>query len=92
MNVTVTFPEELVVALREEPQIFSRQAMIYTLGHLYAQGRISAGLGAQVLGCDRRLFYALLSEYGFAVIDYPAEDLTAETRASRLVAERAAAS
>jgi hypothetical protein len=91
MNVTVTFPEELVVALREEPQIFSRQAMIYTLGHLYALGRISAGLGAQVLGCDRRLFYALLSEHGFAVLDYPAEDLEGEARASRLVAERAVA-
>jgi hypothetical protein len=33
----------------------------------------------------------LLSEHGFAVLDYPAEDLEGEARASRLVAERAVA-
>ncbi len=64
------------------------KVVIYTLGHLYEQGKISAGIGARVLGCDRLEFYRLFSEHGFAVIDYPAEELEAEARTSREIAAR----
>ena len=70
MSVSVVFPEELLVASKEDREKFTRQVMVYTLGHLYEQGKISSGLGAKVLGCDRWEFYRLLSENGFAVIDY----------------------
>ena len=33
-----------------------------------------------MLGCDRWEFYRLLSEHGFAVIDYPEEELEQEAR------------
>jgi predicted HTH domain antitoxin len=88
MSISVTFPEELLVASREDRDQFTRQVMIYTLGHLYEQGKISSGLGAQILGCDRREFYRLLAEYGFSVIDYPAEDQEEEARTSREIADR----
>jgi hypothetical protein len=45
---------------------------------LYEMGRISGGFGAQILGCDRWEFYRLLSENGFAVIDYPDDELDRE--------------
>ncbi len=64
MSINVTFPEELLIAAREEKEAFSRKVIIYTLGHLYQEGKISAGIGAQVLGCDKYTFYTLLSEYG----------------------------
>jgi predicted HTH domain antitoxin len=80
MGVEVVFPEKVLVALREEPQDFRKQVFIYTLGKLYEAGRISGGLGAQVLGCDRWEFYRLLSEHGFAVIDYPDEELKQEAQ------------
>ena len=67
MNINVTFPEELLIAAREEKETFSRKVIIYTLGHLYQEGKISAGIGAQVLGCDKYTFYTLLSEYGFSL-------------------------
>jgi predicted HTH domain antitoxin len=57
--------------------------MIYTLGHLYEQGKISSGVGARILGCDRWTFYHLLTEYGFAVIDYAPEDMADEAQTSR---------
>lgn len=60
--------------------------MIYTLGHLYEQGKISSGLGASVLGCDRWECYHLLSENGFAVIDYPVDELADEAQTSRELA------
>ena len=80
MGVEVVFPEEVVIALREEPEDFRKQVFIYTLGRLYEMGRISGGLGARVLGCDKWEFYRLLSEHGFAVIDYPDEELEQEAQ------------
>lgn len=88
MGVSVVFPEELLVASREDREQFVRQVMIYTLGHLYQQGKISSGLGARILECDRWEFYRLLSEHGFSVIDYPADDEAYEAQTSRELAER----
>jgi hypothetical protein len=88
MSVQVEFPDELLVATREEPDVFSRQVMIFTLGQLYSRGRISSGVAAHVLGCDRLEFYQLLSEYGFSVIDYAPAELNDEVISSRTLAER----
>jgi len=88
MSVSVVFPEELLVASKEDREKFTRQVMIYTLGHLYEQGKISSGLGAKVLGCDRWEFYRLLSENGFAVMDYPADELVDEAQTSRQLANQ----
>jgi predicted HTH domain antitoxin len=74
----VAFPNELLVALREEPDGFRQKVLIYTLGKLYELGRISGGFAAQMLDCDLWEFYRLLSENGFAVIDYPEDELSAE--------------
>ena len=86
MSILVEFPEELLVASREDRAKFTRQVMIYTLGHLYEQGKISSGLGAEILGCDRWEFFHILSENGFAVIDYPPDELADEARTSHEVA------
>ena len=74
----VVFPNELLVALKEEPESLRQKVLLYTLGKLYEQGRISGGFGAKILGCDRWEFYRLLSENGFAVIDYPDDELERE--------------
>ncbi len=86
MSVTVTFPTELLVASREDEAQFTQRVMIYTLGHLYEQGKISSGIGAQILGCDKWTFYQRLSEYGFAVIDYPTDELATEAATSGEIA------
>lgn len=83
----VSFPDELLVALKEDRETFQRQTLIYTLGKLYEMGRISGGLGAHVMGCSRREFYRLLSENGFAVIDYPDEELEEEARTAEQLAK-----
>ena len=88
MSIDVTFPEELLVASKEDRDQFTRQVMIYTLGHLYEQGKISSGLGARILACDRREFYRLLAENGFSVIDYPPEDEDHESQTSHEMADR----
>ena len=77
-NIEVSFPEELLVALKLDKESFKRQVLIWTLGKLYEQGRISSGLATSILGCDRWEFYRLLSENGFYVIDYPEDELAEE--------------
>ena len=88
MSINVTFPEELLVASKEDRDLFTRQVMIYTLEHLYEQGKISSGLGARVLGGDRWGFYRLLAECGLSVIDYPPDDQDDEAQGSHELADR----
>ena len=88
MSVNVVFPEELLVASKEDREQFIYQVMVYTLGHLYEQGKISSGLGAKVLGCDRWDFYRLLSDNGFDVIDYPSDELEKEAQTGRMLADQ----
>ena len=88
MSVSVVFPDELLVASREDREQFSRRVMIYTLGQLYHEGKISSGIGARILNCDRWEFYRILSAYGFAVIDYSEDDKGYETQTSHQIAEQ----
>ena len=87
-GVAVTFPDALLVASKEDLAQFRRRVLVYTLGPLYEQGKISSGLGAQVLGCDRWEFYTLLSQYGFSVIDYAEDEMAYEASTSRELAAR----
>jgi predicted HTH domain antitoxin len=90
-GVTVTFPEALLVASREDVEQFRRRVLLATLGKLYEQGKVSSGLAAQLLGCDRREFYHLLSDGGFAVIDYAEGEEAYEAVTSRALAVRVTA-
>jgi len=78
VKIEVVVPDELLTTLEQEPDALRQQILLYSLGSLYALGRISGGLGAKVMGCSRWEFYRLLSESGFAVIDYPEEELNRE--------------
>ena len=88
MKIELTFPDELFIALKEQPDSFRNKIMIYTLGKLYEMGHISGGLGASILGCDRWVFYRLLSENGFAVIDYADNELEKEAEVDEIWLKR----
>jgi predicted HTH domain antitoxin len=88
VQINLEFPEELLIAARENSDTFARRMMIYTLGHLYQQGKISSGVAAKALGCSRPQFYFLLSEHGFPVIDYPDEELEWESQTSQEIARK----
>jgi hypothetical protein len=78
------------VAIRQDKTQFTQQVIFYTLAHLYIEGKISAGLAAQILGCTRLEFYWRLSDNGFAVIDYAEEDLDSEVSTSCALATQIA--
>jgi hypothetical protein len=76
------------VAAKEDAAQFHRRVLVQTLGSLYVQGKISSGVGMQLLACDRWEFYRLLTENGFAVIDYAEDEQEYEAETSRIIAER----
>ena len=82
MKIEVIVPDELLTTLEQEPEDLRQQILLYTLGSLYQSGRISGGLAARVMSCSRWQFYKLLSDSGFAVIDYPEEELDREGEVS----------
>ncbi|MDY6805895.1 MAG: UPF0175 family protein [Cyanobacteriota bacterium] len=86
MSLLVEFPEELLVACREEADEFKRRVKILALGKLYEEGKISSGIASEILGCSRLEFYRLISEEGFAVIDYTETEFEEEARTSRELA------
>lgn len=88
MTINIAFPEELLIATKEEKNVFSRKVMIYTLGHLYQEGKISGGLVAKTLQCDLATAYTILSEYGFAIIDYNQEEWELELKTSKEIANK----
>ena len=87
-GVTFTFPEALLVASKEDVEQFRLRVLVATLGKLYEQGKVSSGFAAQLLGCDRREVYRLLSDGGFAVIDYAEGEEEYEAATSRALAAR----
>jgi predicted HTH domain antitoxin len=86
MSIQVEFPDEILLASRESRATFVRNATIYTLGHLYEQGKISSGFAARVLECDRVEVYRLFTENGFSVIDYSTEEYDQEAQAGMEIA------
>lgn len=86
-GLAVNFPETLLVAAKEDADQFRRRVLVQTLGSLYVQGKISSGLGMQLLECDRWEFYRLLTENGFAVLDYAEDQQEYEAETSRMLAE-----
>ena len=84
MKLEISLPDNWLSLVNEQPNLLRQQALVYMLGTLYQSGQISGGLGAKVMGCNKIEFYQLLSEYGFAVIDYPEEELEKEAEVSDL--------
>ena len=88
MPVTVVFPDELLVATREDLGQFTRNVQISALGHMYTEGKISSGIAAKVLGCDRLEFYRLISERGFSVIDLADDEREEEANTSKALSKQ----
>lgn len=50
MSVQVEFPDELLIATREEPDVFQRQVMIFTLGQPVQPGSHLVRRGCSRIG------------------------------------------
>lgn len=74
--VTIPYTDELLLALREEPETFEREARLLLAVKLYELGKLSTGLAAQLAGMSRVAFMMELARFGLSPIGVGADELS----------------
>ena len=66
--LTIPYPEELLLSLKESPAGFEAEARLLLAVKLYELGRVSTGMAAQLAGMSRVAFIFALSRFGLSPI------------------------
>ncbi len=73
--LTISYPEQLLLSLKESPEEFEAEARLLLAVKLYELGRISTGLAAQLAGMGRVEFIFTLNRFGLSPIGTDPEEL-----------------
>ncbi len=73
--VTIPYSEDLLLALREEPETFEREARLLLAVKLYELGKLSTGMAAQLAGITRVAFMLELARFGLSPFGVDANEL-----------------
>ena len=65
-QLTISYPDELLWALQQEPEEFEAEARLLLAVKLYEIGRLSTGLAAKLAGVPRSTFFLFLGRYGLS--------------------------
>lgn len=82
-NVTVEYPVDVRLALRETKEEFARELLTLAAVKLYEMGKISSGKAAALAGMDRVNFLLGLGRYRVSVFNYMPEELEREVAEAR---------
>jgi len=77
-EITLSVPEETLVALRMTPDQLGSELRLAAAAKLYELGRLSSGAAAQLAGIPRALFLTKLADYGVATFRLTHEELAQE--------------
>ena len=66
--LTIPYPEELLLSLKESPAEFEAEARLLLAVKLYELGRVSTGTAARLAGMSRVAFMFALSRFGLSPI------------------------
>ncbi len=75
VDITLSIPEESLVALRATPEHVGEQLRLAAAIKLYELGRLSSGAAARLAGVPRPLFLMKLGEYGVPTFRLTEEEL-----------------
>jgi predicted HTH domain antitoxin len=78
-QLTISYPEELLLSLKTEPKAFEREARLLLALKLYEQGRISTGMAARLAEIERVTFLFELQRFGLSPIGVDPDELAADT-------------
>ncbi len=71
----ISYPEQLLLSLKESPAQFESEARLLLAVKLYELGRISTGLASQLAGVGRAEFILTLHRFGLSPIGMEPEEL-----------------
>jgi predicted HTH domain antitoxin len=79
-TLEITYPEELLVSLKQTPHEFESEARLLLAVKLYEMGRISTGMAANLAGMGRVAFMFELDRFGLSPIGIDVEELESDLR------------
>jgi predicted HTH domain antitoxin len=73
--LTIPYPDDLLLSLKQEPQEFEAEARLLLAVKLYEMGRVSTGVAAQLAGMGRVAFMFELARFGLSPMGQSPEEL-----------------
>lgn len=79
-TLTIPYPEELLLSLKENPQQFETEARLLLAVKLYELGKVSTGMAAWLAGISRVAFMFALGRFGLSRIGVDKDELAEDVR------------
>jgi len=73
--LTIPYPEELLLSLKEDPSEFEAEARLLLAVKLYESGRVSTGMAARLAGMGRVTLLFALDRFGLSPVGVEPEEL-----------------
>ncbi len=73
--LTIPYPEELLLSLKENPSEFEAEARLLLAVKFYELGKVSTGMAARLAGMSRVAFLFALGRFGLSPVGVEPEEL-----------------
>ena len=73
--LTISYPDDLLLSLKESPAEFEAEARLLLAVKLYELGRVSTGVAARLAGLNRVAFMFALKRFGLSPIGLEPDEL-----------------